>query len=325
MARDRLTRAVEDGLLELPPGRIAAVRPTPGTDLSSLPRDRVIIVSTFRPDADRWQAQGYDVTADLPDADLALVFMPRSKALARATVAEALARAARVAVDGQRTDGIDALWRELRNRLGDLPTVSASHGKLFVLPSGATLPDAPPSAPRPGPGGWHLQPGVFSEGGPDPASVLLARALPPVLPARMADLGAGWGYLARAILSRDGVETLDLVEAERLALDCARLNVPDPRARFHWADARNFRPQTPWDGVVMNPPFHAGRAAEPELGQAFIAAAAAGLAPDGQLWLVANRQLPYEAALSRAFARIDEIGAADGFKLLHARRPRRQR
>ena len=48
---------------------------------------------------------------------------------------------------------------------------------------------------------------------------------------RIVDLGAGWGFLARAILARDGVRQLDLVEAEAAALDCARRNVTDPRAR----------------------------------------------------------------------------------------------
>ena len=49
--------------------------------------------------------------------------------------------------------------------------------------------------------------------------------------------------------------------------------------------------------MIMNPPFHQGRAAEPDLGAAFIAAAARILKPHGRLMMVANRQLPYEAAL----------------------------
>lgn len=112
-----------------------------------------------------------------------------------------------------------------------------------------------------------------------------------------------------------------LVEADLDALDCARLNVTDPRARFHWADATAaVLPAA--DRVVSNPPFHAGRQADPGLGAAFVAAAARMLAPGGTAWLVANRHLPYEAALNAAFAQIDELPGTAAFKLYRATRPR---
>ena len=75
----------------------------------------------------------------------------------------------------------------------------------------------------------------------------------------------------------------------------------------------------------MNPPFHTGRAAEPALGQAFIANAARLLKPAGQLWLVANRHLPYETPLNEAFASLTEVAGDNRFKILHAARPRRSR
>ncbi|HEX7769794.1 MAG TPA: methyltransferase, partial [Dokdonella sp.] len=71
------------------------------------------------------------------------------------------------------------------------------------------------------------------------------------------------------------------------------------------------------------PPFHQGRADQPELGQAFIAAAAAALHDDGELHLVANRHLPYEAALATRFADVRRVAGQDGFKLFTARGPRR--
>jgi len=149
----------------------------------------------------------------------------------------------------------------------------------------------------------------------------LAGALPDKLPQNMADLGAGWGYLAAAVLERDGVLSLDMVEAEILSLDCARLNVTDPRVDFHWADAMLFQPKKTFGGIVMNPPFHTGRASEPSLGRAFIAASARMLAPNGKLWMVANRHLPYEQALRDAFRNVDEIAGDGAFKVFHATRP----
>ena len=73
----------------------------------------------------------------------------------------------------------------------------------------------------------------------------------------------------------------------------------------------------------MNPPFHTGRAADPALGIAFIAAAARALTGSGQLWMVANRHLPYEAALRDRFKTVEELGGDAAFKLFHATRPKR--
>jgi 16S rRNA (guanine1207-N2)-methyltransferase len=75
------------------------------------------------------------------------------------------------------------------------------------------------------------------------------------------------------------------------------------------------------DGVVMNPPFHSGRAADPDLGRAFIAAAAGMLTAQGRLWMVANRHLPYEATLTQHFADVTELTGDNRFKILLGARP----
>ena len=45
------------------------------------------------------------------------------------------------------------------------------------------------------------------------------------------------------------------------------------------------------------------------------------LAPAGRMWMVANRQLPYEAVLARHFREVAEIGGDTAFKLIAAARP----
>jgi 16S rRNA (guanine1207-N2)-methyltransferase len=79
----------------------------------------------------------------------------------------------------------------------------------------------------------------------------------------------------------------------------------------------------PYDAVIANPPFHQGRAAEPDLGAAFVAAAARILGPRGELFLVANRQLPYEAVLSLAFRDWEKLSEDATYKVIRAERPRR--
>jgi 16S rRNA (guanine1207-N2)-methyltransferase len=166
---------------------------------------------------------------------------------------------------------------------------------------------------------------VFSADGVDLASALLADALPEKLSGQVADLGAGWGYLAAHVLTRPKVEAVHLIEAGHMALECARRNVTDDRAVFHWEDATRWESAHRMDTVVMNPPFHSGRAAEPAMGQAFVAAAARILSANGALWMVANRHLPYETELKIRFSDVEEIGGDARFKLFCARRPVRRR
>lgn len=327
MRAARLTRALETGALALPEeGTILVLRPAAGDDLSALPKGRVRIATGFRPDHDAFAAAGYAVSA-APEGRhaAALVCLPRSREAARALVARAVAHlepGGLLLVDGQKTDGIETMLRELRARTELAEPVARAHGKLLWCRPDPAAFAGWEERERRLPGGFVTRPGLFSADGPDPGSALLAAALPPRLPARVADLGAGWGFLAPAILARAGVEELHLIEAEAEALDCARAALADPRLFFHWADATRFRPARPFDAVVMNPPFHAGRAASPALGAAMIAAAAGMLAPGGQLWLVANRHLPYEGPLAAAFRLQEEVGGDAAFKILRACQPR---
>ena len=323
MRSARLSLALETGALTLPAtGQIVVYRPRIGDDLSDLPNGQVVVLTGFKPDHDHF-AQTHAVTPAPPYA-AALVCLPRSREAARALIARAAAEVAPsgvIAVDGQKTDGIDAALKELRGRLDLSESLSKAHGKLATFRAGPDLSDwlARPRLVE----GFQTLPGIFSADGPDRGSILLASALPAKLAGKVADLGAGWGFLAAEILKRPGVKRLDLVEAEADALDCARHNVTDPRAQFHWADATTWRPDSLLDAVVMNPPFHVGRDADPALGTAFIRAARRMLAPNGSLWLVANRHLPYDAALSEHFLAHEDVAGDGGFRVIHATKPKR--
>ncbi|MGP6088538.1 class I SAM-dependent methyltransferase [Antarctobacter jejuensis] len=326
MSQDRLSYALATGGLVLPDtGRVALIGAPADTPLDALDPARVEVVQGFAPDHAAWQQRGVDVATQAtgPYA-AAIVTLPRARDLAEDRIARASALADLVIVDGAKTDGIEAIAKALRGRLSIDGQVSKAHGKCLWFKGGADLSDWL-RAPRTLPGGEITAPGVFSADGPDPASVALAAALPDTLKGRFADLGAGWGWLSNRILTREDVKELHLVEADKAALDCARQNVSDPRAAFHWDDATTWTPPQALDGVIMNPPFHQGRKADPQLGRAFIASAARILAPHGQLWLVANRHLPYETALAESFRDTSEIGGDSRFKILHAARPTRQR
>jgi 16S rRNA (guanine1207-N2)-methyltransferase len=318
----RLSAAIETGLVRLPDeGRIAVFGGQVGDLLAEVPKDRAHVIQRDAIAAEAATNAGYAVSVH-PEGDYAaaIVCVPRARDAARGLVAVARrATAGPIIVDGQKTDGVETLLRDLRKRADVGAPLSKAHGKIFVV-EGGDLDDWLPA--RRDIGGFVTFPGVFSADGVDRASALLAAALPKDMTGRIADLGAGWGYLSRAILASPAVVHLHLIEADAEALDCARVNVTDPRAQFHWADATRFAPPEPLDAVVCNPPFHTGRQGDPELGRAFIRAAAAMLDRNGVLWLVANRHLPYEQCLADTFAEVRDIGGDGGFKLIRATRPR---
>ncbi|MHA6264594.1 class I SAM-dependent methyltransferase [Arenibacterium sp. CAU 1754] len=327
----RLSLACSQGGLVLPDdGPIGVFHPRGDIDLSPLPRDRCVIIQPVFPDFKAFEAGGYTCVAE-PGAHAgrfaaSVVFIPRAKAQARALVAEAMALTdGPVIVDGAKTDGIDSLWKEAR-KLGEAHgPISKAHGKLFWLDGDAETVSAWRAPATQEVDGFVTAPGVFSADGIDPASRQLAAALPAKLGRHVVDLGAGWGYLAAHVLADPQIEQVDLVEANKIALNCARQNVTDPRATFHWADALDWRPEGRVDSVIMNPPFHTGRSSDPELGRAFIRAAARILAPSGHLWMVANRHLGYESTLNDCFAQVEEVAGDNRFKILHAARPSRPR
>ena len=324
MLSERLSLALETGALTLPPsGPVAVIGARAGDVPDVLDKDRVEIVARLYPDHAAFRDAGYSVKTGIEGPYAAvIVCLPRAKAEARALILAARkATEGAVVIDGQKTDGVDSILKDVRRHAETGEVLSKAHGKIFSFEGGDFSDWGTGTSPLVE-GRFRTSPGVFSADRVDPGSRALAEALPKILKGHVVDLGAGWGYLADAILSREGVTLLDLVEADHVALDDARHNITDPRARFHWADARSFRPDTPANHVVMNPPFHEGRAADPELGRAFIRAAAAMLTPKGQLWLVANRHLPYEPTLQDAFRDVQILGQTASFKLYTASHPR---
>lgn len=272
------------------------------------------------------------------DFDAVLIFMPRQRERARALFASAARRVREggiVLAAQANQEGARSAQADLAALFGPLQHLSQRKCRVFwtqreqmrIDTDLLTQWQALGEVQRVGEHGHWSRPGLFAWDRIDTGSALLARHLPDTLAGRVADLGAGWGYLAGEILRRcAGVASIDLCEAEALALEPARRNLDEavaacahaPAIGIHWHDVTEGLPRR-CDVVVMNPPFHEGRADAPELGQAFIDAAADALDPPGELWLVANRHLPYEARLAHRFEQVQAMADEGGFKVLCAR------
>jgi len=324
MTRSRISIAVDLGQFTLPVGNVITFGLSADDDLSAFDKDTTSFVQPFFPDFTALERRGYTVTTQAEsEASVAVVSVPRAKPLAREWIAEACRVAARgvVVVDGQKTDGVESILKEIKKRVSILGSMSKAHGRLFWFKA-ADFSDWHLGL-TPNRDGFQTTAGVFSADGIDPASKLLADGLSPKVKGVVADLGAGWGYLSARLLERDTITKVHLIEADKRALDCARQNISDERAEFHWGDAATHKLAERVDFVVMNPPFHNDRKADPEIGKRFILAAGRLLKPSGQLLLVANRHLPYETILSDRFAHVLE-GTGDGrFKTFVAAKPRR--
>ncbi|RWL43386.1 MAG: class I SAM-dependent methyltransferase [Mesorhizobium sp.] len=288
------------------------------------------LVQGFRPHFRALQASGYTVTPRVEGSgfDMALVLAGRHRGQNELRIAEALERVAPgglIAVAGGKDDGIDSLRKRI-NALAPLEGhLPKHHGVAFWFRRAGTEAAATLRAGNPNlvvEGGFKTAPGMFSFDRVDAGSKLLVASLPDDLKGNVADFCAGWGYLAAEILRRSrSLTALDLYEADFEALEAARLNVHgDIEPRFFWIDLLTEAVERRYDAIVMNPPFHSGRAAEPGIGAGIIRAASKALKPGGRLFMVANRQLPYEQVLSAAFASHAEIARDGMFKVFSARR-----
>ncbi len=330
----RLLLWLEDNPVLPKDGLIGVFNAWPTLDLPGVELERIRAVQPFAPDYDALCARGIK-TAKLVNYRYFAVILrvPRQKDRALSYLRDAIPRVpagGSIIIDGQKTDGIESLLKLCRQRFDVRDVVSKAHGKTFRIRKRKYEDDVmnsldlPKPEPTLKPFGFHTAPGVFSADGPDPASEFLADALPP-LDGQVADLGAGWGYLSQRVLETGGPDALHLVEADWPSVASAQLNVTASAAVFHWADATTWTPPEPLDHVVTNPPFHQDRAADPSLGQAFIRAAAAMLKPKGELWLVANRHLPYEKTLKDAFRTVELHAENPSFKIFHATSPKRRK
>ena len=344
-ALETLFLPFETGLLRwpaeggAPASNILFLRARDGWPLRQQPRPGLICEQSFKPDAEALQRSGW--TVDDPGQaaaharySLVLVLPPRQRDEARALFAQALDRCApggTVVACIANDEGAKSGEGDFKRLCGLDGNLTKHHCRVFwvrrdeakidtaLLAAWSSLDAVRPILD----GRFVSRPGVFAWNRIDPASQLLAQHLPADLRGRAADLGAGYGYLADELLKRcAGIVSLDLYEAEARALDLAKRNLADAAARlplrFLWQDVTAGLSET-YDVIITNPPFHAQQsAARPDIGRAFIAAAAAALVPGGRLWLVANRNLPYELELDANFGTVRIVAQQQGFKIIEA-------
>lgn len=171
----------------------------------------------------------------------------------------------------------------------------------------------------------RLVAGVFSARGIDPGSRLLVRTMDIAPGARVLDLGCGAGTLGLAVAAMDGRSRVTLVDTSRSAVDLSRENASrnaltnvDVRLGDGYAAVEGER----FDSIISNLPAHRGVQHDTRAAERFIAGAPRHLRPDGDVWVVANKALPYEITASRAFREVRTVAVDGRYKVLRCSGPR---
>lgn len=335
-AADALRWAFESGELEFPAAaRVLFLRARAGGPWDDAPH--ATLQQSFKPWADGLTQRGAEVVREIDagarDFPLVIALPPRQRDEARALMARAFEH---VAADGRvlcamrNEEGARTGEQDFAALAGTVEVRSKHRCRIFwagaaeldrsLQAAWRTL-DAPRAIEN---GAWTSRPGLFAWDHVDAGSALLASHLAADLAGRGADLGAGYGYLARHVIDRNpSLAALDLYEAEARALALAERNLAAHASRvalgYHWHDVTRGLPAD-YDFIVTNPPFHQSRDDDPGIGRAFIEAAARALVPGGRLFLVANRHLPYEAVLDAQFGAAEIVAQAHGYKIVVATR-----
>lgn len=303
----------------------------PGELPATVSKSALACEQGFRPQYLALQRAGYDVTPEL-DSDNnyagVLILAGKHKGENHAMVARAC-RLVRpggiVCAAGDKTIGIQPLRKWVGDRVEIEGSLAKHHATVFWF----RAPEADAFADAVEPHGlvegrFETAAGMFSHGKPDAGSVLLAEHFDARIKGAVADFGSGWGFLSVHVLEKGRPERLILFEAHYPSLKAAQRNLSSLAGNVpleaNWCDLTSEPVARQFDWIVMNPPFHASRASEPDIGKAFIAAASKALLPGGRLLMVANRKLPYEQALAQGFRRVEERAVQDGFKVIEAMR-----
>ncbi|MBR9870533.1 MAG: class I SAM-dependent methyltransferase [Gammaproteobacteria bacterium] len=297
------------------------------------------VFKTLTPYTDWQQCFGYDTEGLQSGAfDTVIVFLPKARAelSLRLAMAQFLARSgASLVMIGEKKEGVAGGSKQFLQAVPDgMKIDSARHCQVWCgtnsQPKDAfTLEDylewTPVSC-----AGVDVSvaglPGVFSEGELDGGTRLLLENLAekPLSGEKVLDFACGAGVIGswiqgyrRAAGDEPGV--VDGVDVQAQAVVCAKATYERAGAQgeIHAEDGLAGL-KGRWQAVVTNPPFHSGVKTDTSMTEQFIRQVAKHLVPGGELRLVANSFLPYEALLQRFIGPVQTLAQDKRFTVYRA-------
>ncbi|WP_189002237.1 class I SAM-dependent methyltransferase [Deinococcus roseus] len=177
--------------------------------------------------------------------------------------------------------------------------------------------------------GLHITslPGVFSASKIDEASQLLLSHLPSPAGKRVLDIGAGAGVLGLKCAQLGANVTLleeDLAAVRSIEKNAQQAHLNVQALHSDVGSALPVKPdptKAEFDLVLMNPPFHVGSDVILEVAEEFIRVAYQQVRHMGEVWVVANQFLPYEALMQR-YGKVQLVVKNKSYKVLKGIRER---
>lgn len=166
-------------------------------------------------------------------------------------------------------------------------------------------------------------PGIFSQDGLDKGTRMLLETLAeqPVRADRLLDFACGAGVIGAWIQAAREipVASIDGVDVQSQAVICARETYRhNSAAGTIFASDGLAGIDGLWPGIISNPPFHAGVKTDTSMTEQFLQDVKRHLQPGGELRLVANSFLPYEALIKRYIGRVERLREDGRFTVYRA-------
>lgn len=171
------------------------------------------------------------------------------------------------------------------------------------------------------------QAGVFSHGRVDEGSALLIKTLaqqPHPTQGQLLDIGCGCGLLGAWLAKQHPALTLTAADVSGFALKATRATLAangldgQAVAADIFSGLADYTPEQGFDFIVSNPPFHTGKTTDYELASRLISQAPQFMRKGAELWLVANRFLPYGDLLQQAFKNFVLVTETGKFRVYKA-------
>ncbi|MBU2875579.1 class I SAM-dependent methyltransferase [Marinobacter salexigens] len=287
-----------------------------------------------------WQACfGYDAPALTENRyDNLVVFLPKARAELemRLALARSLAKPnARLLLIGEKKEGIAGAIKQLKAIAPQASKAdSARHCQVWCADaiepaSGFRIQDWL---------GWSKVecagislevaglPGIFSQNDLDKGTQVLLETLEefPVKADRILDFACGAGVIGAWVQARRAAQGLpavgvDGVDVQSQAVICARETYRGNKAAGSiFASDGLSGIKGYWSAVISNPPFHSGIKTDTSMTEQFLLDVKRHLLPGGELRLVANSFLPYEALIERHIGRVERLHEDGRFTVYRA-------
>jgi len=279
------------------------------------------------------QCAWFDLDSIEGEFDLAIVKVPRQKALLDAALARIrphLRSGGKVIGAGMSKHIHNSTTKSFQRWIGPTTTsLARSRARLLFAEVQVEVqqPLAPSAIEVPGESFqlW-LEPGVFAQKGIDAGSGMLLQWVPRLMDEGrgqlIVDAGCGSGLLTAAAAARNPkAEILGTDESHLAVCSTRRTLEPFDNASAQVADVLDGIGDGSVDLVLSNPPQHQAAALSQTLLERFIEEARRVLRPTGKVRMVANRHVNLNVALGGAFDRVRILDQDRRFMVCEAEGP----